>query len=302
MAMLQKIADNQNDILKRVESLEASQGPLSSSSPVKECTHLSYNSNKSANPTPVVSKPGQASTLKQYEEEGIIPSLQFLRSADDIQKRVQERIHAMDQAAAPHISGKPVLKSGRFRTAEAHTQKLIPWPHEFSYTGPMRKTVNYDELDPLQFIIGYNKIVLMEPDVNIRQSMLKYITKLMQDALDYSWEAARSANACLLTEMERGVVSWKDETELDKIRALYMNRNSVNGSSNSPKEKSHNMRGQMKKNICHLYNRGTCKNQQDHTTAGNFYKHSCAFCYKMVRKDYNHSEMECLHKQKHSKD
>lgn len=295
LAMLHKIAASQNDIIKRVEKLETSHGPISTSSPLKD---QSYHSAKSLQQPPSA-KVTQPQIIKQYEEEGVIPSLQFLRSADEIQKKVNERIQSLEQPMPGYTGGKTTLKSGRFRTAEAHTQKLIPWPHEFSYTGPMRKTVAYDELEPLQFVIGFCRIVLQERDLVNKESMLKYLSKLCQDALDYSWEAARSANACLLTEMERGTVAWRDEAELDNIRSLYMNKNVITGSvanmpSNSP--------SQTKKNVCHLYNKGTCKKNQDHVTSGVLYKHICAYCYKVVRKDFIHSEIDCLRKQKQAKD
>ena len=61
--------------------------------------------------------------------------------------------------------------------------------------------------------------------------MLDYLIALMEDANDFSWDAARASRAVLLCRMEQGEVKNYTETEkLDRIRQANAQRHVVDTS------------------------------------------------------------------------
>ena len=54
-----------------------------------------------------------------------------------------------------------------------------------------------------------------ETNFKNKYSMLDYLISLLEDAQDFSWDAARASHAVLLCKMEQGDV--KNYTDVDKI-------------------------------------------------------------------------------------
>ena len=51
----------------------------------------------------------------------------------------------------------------------------------------------------------------MEEKCNERKhTMVSYLSDLMEDATDFSWQSTKAAHAVLLCEMERGSLQWED--------------------------------------------------------------------------------------------
>ena len=51
--------------------------------------------------------------------------------------------------------------------------------------------------------------------------MLTYLSDLMEDTTDFSWQGAKASHAVLLCEMERGAVTWSDTGRIDQIRRAH---------------------------------------------------------------------------------
>ena len=51
--------------------------------------------------------------------------------------------------------------------------------------------------------------------------MIEYLTELIQNACDYSWESAKGAHSVLLLRMADGVMNWGQVKEIQKIRKCY---------------------------------------------------------------------------------
>ena len=220
-----------------------------------------------------------------------MPSLEFLRSNNEIQTEVAARLRQFE-SRVPTATGKHTLKSGRYRGADTHINHYIAWPQEFVYVGPARKTVSYDELTSEQFTLGYLRI-LQKQNPDIKERMLDHLTKLLQSSLDYSYESSRGAHAVILQELERGSITWYDSEEIEKIRTLYTNKAATSHDSHN-KHTSDNT----KRVVCSHYNHGKCKQNSDHHTNNILYRHICMYCYRQVKKAYSHSEMSCHRKQK----
>ena len=56
----------------------------------------------------------------------------------------------------------------------------------------------------LQWVQGFCKNVLEEPDDNIREKMIQYMGEFIEDATDFSWQGTKATHAVLLCEFERG--------------------------------------------------------------------------------------------------
>ena len=94
----------------------------------------------------------------------------------------------------------------------------MAWPQDSILAGTTKQRVTYDQLTLVQFVQGFSRNILDEPDEKVRECMLSYLNELMEDASDFAWGSAKAAHAVLLCEMERGTVTWHDTHRMDRIR------------------------------------------------------------------------------------
>ena len=236
----------------------------------------------SSTPTPITSSP-----IKSIPEPEVIPPMNFLKTNQAIQAEVASRIRSLEQHNS-YQQGKNNVKSGRYRAADCNVNRYISWPHEFVYAGPNRKIIPYDELNIQQFNLGFIRIA-MQQQPHIKDLMFQYLAKVIQSSLDTSFEHVRAAHAVVLQEMERGVIDWTNVDEIEKLRILYTNKHSNNSDGNS---------SESKRTICNNYNMSRCKASSDHSRDNITFRHICGYCYRSVRKAYNHPESSCNRKQK----
>ena len=122
---------------------------------------------------------------------------------------------------------------------------------------------------------------------------------LLDDANDFSWDAAKASHAVLLCRMEQGeVVSYEEIGKIDRIRRANAQRHTLQNQygthpSNSAKK---NATKPTKSMPCQYFNQGSCVHQKSHDTKGTLYKHICAACFASHGKTYSHLEVECWNK------
>ena len=97
----------------------------------------------------------------------------------------------------------------------------MAWPHELILGGVNRQRVSYDQLSLTQFVQGFTRNILDEPDRDCRDHMLGYLSDLMEDATDFSWTNAKAAHADLMCDMEREVLDWSDTSRIERIRRAH---------------------------------------------------------------------------------
>ena len=51
--------------------------------------------------------------------------------------------------------------------------------------------------------------------------MIMYMSDLMEDTTDFSWQGAKAAHAVLCCELERGTVTWDQTDCRDRIRRAH---------------------------------------------------------------------------------
>ena len=72
-----------------------------------------------------------------------------------------------------------------------------------------------------------------ESNVENKEHMLDYLIQLLEDANDFSWDAAKASHAVLLCRMEQGdVKNYMQVEKIDRIRRANAQRHMVGLSSN----------------------------------------------------------------------
>ena len=69
-----------------------------------------------------------------------------------------------------------------------------------------RQRISFDQLNLAQFVQGFSRNIIDEPDQEIILKMLAYLSELMEDANNFAWSSAKAAHAVILCEMERGTL------------------------------------------------------------------------------------------------
>ena len=179
---------------------------------------------------------------------------------------------------------------------EVFVSNTVKRPQEFVLSGFKKERIQYDQLSVVQWVADFCRILREEQNPQVREHMLDYLIALMEDANDFSWDAARASHAVLLCRMEQGEVQNYTETEkLDRIRRANAQRHVTNTS-----EEVSNFQKKAKNKVltCSYYNQGTCMHQKSHDTKGVNYRHICAYCFQQSGKTYPHSEQNCRNKTK----
>ena len=134
-----------------------------------------------------------------------------------------------------------------------------------------------------------------ETNLENKEHMLDYLIQLLEDANDFSWDAAKASHAVLLCRMEQGdVKNYMQVEKIDRIRRANAQRHVVGSSSNQ------SIRSRVQKPIkstpCLYFNKGSCTHTKNHETKGVTYKHVCSACFNASGRHFPHSEIECRNK------
>ena len=130
-------------------------------------------------------------------------------------------------------------------------------------------------------MLGYLRLRQEETDVNICEHMIEYLTELMQDACDYSWESAKGAHSVLLHRMADRVVDWDQVKEVQKIRKCYAQTTATQSQEKYSKNQ--------KAVPCLRHNKGTYLRMSDHEWQNLMLKHVCQFCHTQFNKVEHHT-------------
>jgi hypothetical protein len=238
----------------------------------------------------------------------LIPSLTSLRSDPQLVSQAERLVDNMAcNYAGNQVELSSSLKPGLLRQGGEQAPKVKTWwPHDFVFGFGKR----YEDLDQVQWTLGYAAIVEQEPDPYISKLMLVHLQNLMQDAQFSGFEAAKYAHGMILSQLERGRFTWADTLAMSEVRRSAINAkstelmNSVQAASASRVSKqgfvqsssgpvSNNNSNQTFKGgrkmpkLCAYFNSKTCSHKGDHETNGILYVHSCKVCYR------DHPEKEC---------
>ena len=175
-------------------------------------------------------------------------------------------------------------KSGRYRVGVTKVKVQTNWPHDFCTVPVGTKQPVCDDMSNEQWVQGMLLCILKEGDNTIKNQMLIHFSRLMQDAIELSLGTARRAHAAVVQEIERGLVSWEDTENIEKCRVRYTQR-LLQSVKSSPNQSSQ---------TCVFFNKGKCKHENDHVSAGIMYQHACSYCFKETKKRYDHLVSQCM--------
>ena len=221
-------------------------------------------------------------------EQTVVPSIPALQGAAHIQAEVDRRIRHLTEL---NESGK--LKSQRGGHDTVFVKKQVPWPQNFVLGGSNKSRVSYDSLSWCQWVSGFAMIAKEEQNIETKNAMLDYLTELMDDANDFSWQSAKAAHAVLLCRMEEGKIEWSETSKIDRVRRAHAQRLPSQSLATGNKTKFDiKPFSDTKSAVCRFFQRGMCQKDRDHETGGTFYRHICATCYTMG-KEHRHMAKDC---------
>ena len=227
----------------------------------------------------------------ESDSDSSVPDIETLRKSEQLQKQVDSRLRQLKKASqktGKHDSEK--FKSKRGGGLEILVKNKVAWPHESILSGANRTRVTYDQLNITQWVQGFCRNIMDERDEKTRFQMVRYMSELMEDATDFTWQGAKAAHAVLLCEFERGTVSWRDTNRIERIRRAHAQKHHNTSTK-------YGLKAEFAKKpwFCRFYQNGTCQYQKDHEYNGKLQKHICAFCLSQG-KTLGHPEKDCTAK------
>ena len=246
-------------------------------------------------------QPTSQQKLKSAQSAQSVPALDTLRQDRFIQSQVDERLKELSNMAQ---GTDQKIKSQRGGPVDIFVKNRVKWPHEFVLSGPSKERVSYNNLTVLQWVTGFCRTMKEEKDLGVREHMLDYVISLLDDAQDFSWQAAKASHAVLLCRMEQGEISdWGQVDKIDRIRRANAQKHvTVPSNTQFTKSNASRLSNKAQKTMpCVYYNQGSCSQAKSHETKGIFYKHICSACFANDSKAFPHTEQECQNKLKTSK-
>ena len=218
-----------------------------------------------------------------------------------IQQQVAERLKELSSLSQ---GTETKIKSQRGGPVDIFVKNRVKWPHEFVLAGPSKERVSYNNLTMLQWVAGFCRTMKEEHDMSFREHMLDYMICLLDDAQDFSWQAAKASHAVHLCRMEQGeIADWSQVEKIDKVRRANAQKH-VPSASGTHQNRTHTAKSFVKTQKtmpCVYFNQGTCPHSKNHETKGTLYKHICSACFAIDNKCFPHPEHEDRNKSKYSK-
>ena len=116
-------------------------------------------------------------------------SLYDIKSSKAVSRKIDHPLATVDWRHVPEgneQAQKLKSKLGGRGAVDVVVNKKVTWPHEH-ILGCGVWIVTYDQLTLTQFIQGFVKNIIDEPDRGCKDWMLYYLGDLMEDATDFSW-------------------------------------------------------------------------------------------------------------------
>ena len=157
-----------------------------------------------------------------------MPSLATVRSSVKIQRQVDNKLRVLE--LLPNDAGndhKNKIKSKHRDPVEELVKNRVAWPNEAILGVVNRTWVTYDQFSLVQWVQGFTCNILDEKNLNKREWLLMYMSELMPDSTDFSWQNTKVAHAVLCCELEREMVMWDDTDRIDYIRHMLVQKHTV---------------------------------------------------------------------------
>ena len=222
------------------------------------------------------------------EDDGVTPTTAFLKSSRGIQNAVDKRLQELAT-----LNEQGTFRSQRGGHDQITVKHKVPWSPNHILAGASKSRVTYDSLSTFQWVSGFCAKIRDESNVVTKNSMLEYLSELMEDAQDFGWTSAKGAHAVLLCRMEEGKVNWANTEKIDRIRRAHAQK-VVNNSVKKPNSELSGV-------PCKFFQNQKCPYKGDHHTSGQWYRHICSFC-NTLGKRFPHALKDCRNSKKSNPD
>ena len=240
-----------------------------------------------ASPSSTVGSGRSRQVDSEEEDDAVTPTTAFLKTSRGIRNAVDKRLQELAT-----LNEQGTFRSQRGGHEHLTVKHKIPWPQNHILAGASKSRVTYDSLSTFQWVSGFYAIIKDESDVNTKNSMLEYLSELMEDAQDFGWTSAKGAHA-VLCKMEEGKLNWAMTDKIDRIRRAHAQK-VVN---NTSKKSSSELPGVP----CKFFQNQKCPHKGDHHTSGQFYRHICSYC-NTLGKRFPHALKDCRNSKKSNSD
>ena len=95
------------------------------------------------------------------------------------------------------MSNQGKFKSQRGTKDTVSCKKEVPWPHNYILSGTNKNCTSYDNLLMSQWVSGFSNIIRKETNIETKNSMLEYLSDLMDYSYEFGWPSAKGAHASL---------------------------------------------------------------------------------------------------------
>ena len=112
--------------------------------------------------------------------------------------------------------------------------------------------------------------------------MIEYVIELLQDAVDFTWPAAKGSHFVLVHRIADGIASYSDLESVNKVRERFA-RGAQNQASTN----------QLKPVPCFKFNKNGCSETSDHPHQHLLLKHMCQHCFNTNKQVETHSKRNC---------
>ena len=186
--------------------------------------------------------------------------------------------------------------SGRYNTADTGGQMNLP-------SGAGRKRPSFDDLSMGQFVIGFLNNIMDTQYQELVRHMMVELNKTIKLAENLSWPIARGAFAASMHKIEDRILVWSNSRQLADSRLTYSQSAFFSGSvtmSPRPGTPAQNNGGSTRRIVCKWFNAGSCPHSGDHmdATGVTTFRHICMFCYRNLKRNNAHTEIDCKNKKK----
>ena len=137
-------------------------------------------------------------------------------------------------------------------------------------------------------MLGFLRDYQAQKDHTSKVNMITYLSDLMQDAVDYSFTAAKGAHYVLMHKLIDNSLSWRDMEGLTELRRRYAHTNGQNDRS-GVRDRVKNLRPA----ICFKYNRGHCGKNEAHEYNNMWLRHICLYCHDVLHVIEYHTKKDC---------
>ena len=145
-----------------------------------------------------------------------------------MQRKVDKRSKELDQSSQSTGRDSVKFKSQRGGSIDVQVKHKVNWPHKAILGGATRQRMSYDQLSLTQWVQGFCRNVLEESNRDRRDITIAYLSDLMEDNKDFSWQGSKAAHAVLLCGMEQGSLQWKDGDRIDRIHRAHAQKHVPN--------------------------------------------------------------------------